>query len=80
MWASLFRYPGLLVLHDAQVHQARALWLLSASSRAWTTIWRNSRANHPDAPPHLGHLFAAGLGGELFRHWPLVALVIALLE
>ena len=28
MWAYLFRYPGLLVLHDAQVHQARALWLL----------------------------------------------------
>ena len=28
IWAYLFRYPGLLVLHDAQVHQARALWLL----------------------------------------------------
>ena len=33
MWSFLFRYPGLLVLHDAQVHQARALWLLSRLSR-----------------------------------------------
>ena len=33
MWSFLFRYPGLLVLHDAQVHQARALWLLAGWSR-----------------------------------------------
>src|SRR5688572_13064545 len=31
MWAYLFRYPGLVVLHDAQLHQARALWL----TRRW---------------------------------------------
>ena len=27
MWAYLFRYPGLVVLHDAQLHQARAFAL-----------------------------------------------------
>ena len=44
MWAYLFRYPGLLVLHDAQVHQARALWLLQRARAApGRTISRNSR-------------------------------------
>ena len=32
MWGYLFRYPGLVVLHDAQVHQARAQSLLGG----WT--------------------------------------------
>lgn len=76
MWAYLFRYPGLLVLHDAQVHQARALWLLQRVEPRLDDYLAELAANHPDAPPHLGYLFAAGLGGQLFRHWPLVALTI----
>ncbi len=76
MWSFLFRYPGLLVLHDAQVHQARALWLLSRLEPRLTDYLAEVRASHPAASPDLGHLFAAGLGGELFRLWPLVSLVI----
>ena len=34
------------------------------------------RANHPDAPPDVGELIAAGLGGSLYQHWPLVRLVV----
>ena len=76
IWAYLFRYPGLLVLHDAQLHQARALWLLKRLEPRLDDYLAELHANHPDAPPHLGHLFAAGLGGELYHHWPLVALAI----
>jgi len=76
MWGYLFRYPGLVVLHDAQVHQARAQSLLQR--------WRPRRddylaefvANHPQAPADLGLLFEAGLGGLLYAHWPLVRLVL----
>ncbi|MCC7177833.1 MAG: glycosyltransferase family 4 protein [Acidobacteria bacterium] len=76
IWAYLFRYPGLIVLHDAQVHQARALWLLRRLEPRLDDYLAELRANHPDAPPDLGWLFAAGLGGNLFRLWPLVSLVI----
>jgi glycosyltransferase involved in cell wall biosynthesis len=77
MWAYLFRYPGLVVLHDAQLHQARALWLLRRLEPRLDDYLAELRANHPDAPAELGWLFAAGLGGHLFRLWPLVALVLA---
>ena len=76
MWSFLFRYPGLVVLHDAQVHQARALWLLSRLEPRLADYLAEVRASHPDASPDLGYLFAAGLGGELFRLWPLVSLVL----
>jgi glycosyltransferase involved in cell wall biosynthesis len=76
MWAYLFRYPGLLVLHDAQLHQARALWLLRRLEPRLDDYLTELAANHPEAPPGLGHLFAAGLGGHLYRHWPMVSLAI----
>ncbi|MEZ5284313.1 MAG: glycosyltransferase [Vicinamibacterales bacterium] len=76
MWAYLFRYPGLVVLHDAQVHQARALWLLRRLEPRLDDYLAEVRANHPEAPPALGLLFAAALGGSLYRLWPLVALVL----
>ena len=76
MWSFLFRYPGLVVLHDAQVHQARALWLLNRIEPRLDDYLAEVRASHPDAAPDLGHLFAAGLGGELYRLWPLVSLVL----
>lgn len=76
MWAYLFRYPGLVVLHDAQVHQARALWLLRRLEPRLDDYLAELRASHPGAPGDLGWLFAAGLGGHLFRLWPLVSLVL----
>jgi glycosyltransferase involved in cell wall biosynthesis len=76
IWAYLFRYPGLLVLHDAQLHQARALSLLRRHEPRLHDYLTELAANHPGAPENLGHLFAAGLGGTLFRFWPLVSLAI----
>lgn len=76
MWGYLFRYPGLVVLHDAQIHQARAQWLLKRWKPRRDDYLAEFRANHPDAPEDLGLLFAAGLGGSLYGHWPLVRLVL----
>lgn len=76
MWAYLFRYPGLVVLHDAQLHQARALWLTRRWQPRRDDYLAEFRANHPEAPPEVGELVAAGLGGSLYHHWPLIRLVV----
>jgi glycosyltransferase involved in cell wall biosynthesis len=76
MWAYLFRYPGVVVLHDAQLHQARALFL----TRRWIPRREDyvaeCRANHPDAPADLPYLVLAGMGDKMYQHWPMVRLVI----
>jgi glycosyltransferase involved in cell wall biosynthesis len=76
MWGYVFRYPGLLVLHDAQVHQARARALLQRWTPRTDDYRAEFEANHPEAPPDLALLFAAGLGGSLYAHWPLVRLLV----
>ena len=76
MWGYLFRYPGLVVLHDAQVHQARAQSLLGGWTPRRADYLREFVANHPDAPPDVALLIAEGMGGSLFGHWPLVRLVL----
>ena len=76
MWGYLFRYPGLVVLHDAQLHQARAQALLKRWKPRRADYLAEFAANHPDAPPDLALLVAEGLGGSLFAHWPHVRLVL----
>jgi glycosyltransferase involved in cell wall biosynthesis len=76
MWAYLFRYPGMVVLHDAQLHQARALYLTKRWKPRRDDYLVEFRTSHPDAPPEAGELIAAGLGGALYQHWPLIRLVI----
>lgn len=76
MWGYVFRYPGLVVLHDAQVHQARAQALLGGWQPRRDDYRREFAANHPAAPPDVALLIAEGLGGSLFGHWPLVRLVL----
>jgi glycosyltransferase involved in cell wall biosynthesis len=76
MWGYMFRYPGLVVLHDAQVHQARAKALLGHWIPRRDDYLAEFAANHPDAPPDIGRLIAEGLGGTLFAHWPHVHLLL----
>jgi glycosyltransferase involved in cell wall biosynthesis len=76
MWGYLFHYPGLVVLHDGQVHQARAQDLLARWEPRRDDYLIEFAANHPDAPPDIGRLIAEGLGGTLFGHWPLVHLLL----
>ena len=76
MWAYLFRYPGLVVLHDAQLHQARALFL----TKRWTPRLRDYmaevHANHPDAPADLPYLVLARQADGMYQHWPMIRLVL----
>ncbi len=76
MWGYVFRYPGLVVLHDAQVHQARAQGLLKRYLPRRDDYLAEFAANHPGAPPDIGRLVAEGLGGSLFAHWPHIRLVL----
>jgi glycosyltransferase involved in cell wall biosynthesis len=76
MWAYMFRYRGLLVLHDAQLHQARALFLTRRWKPRRDDYLAEFRACHPDAPADAGLLVAAGLGGSLYHHWPMVKLAV----
>lgn len=78
MWGYVFRYRGLLVLHDAQLHQARALGLTGRWQPRREHYLAEFRANHPDAPPAVGEVIAAGLGQPaLYALWPHIRLLIA---
>ena len=76
MWAYLTRYPGLVVLHDGQLHQSRARALL-ASDRE--DRYRTELAfDHPDAPPGVAELAVEGiLGDSLVYLWPMLRLPVA---
>jgi len=76
MWGYLFHYPGLVVLHDAQLHQARALALLKRRFPRRAHYIAEFHANHPDAPVDAADLVVAGLGEGLYQHWPFVRLVL----
>jgi glycosyltransferase involved in cell wall biosynthesis len=73
-WAYALRYPGLVVLHDACLHHARAAFLLrerrAADYRA-EFAW-----SHPDVPRDAAELAVAGLDSRLFYEWPLIRGVV----
>lgn len=74
IWPYLTRFPGLTVLHDGQLHQARAKLLLTTGRadeyRSEFTFC------HPDASPGIAEMVIAALGGSLFFLWPLVGVPV----
>src|SRR2546423_14306716 len=74
MWGYLFQYPGLLVLHDARVHHARAAQLLR--NRRVDDYRREFAYNHPDASPAGAEYAIEGLRGSAFYLWPMTRAVI----
>jgi glycosyltransferase involved in cell wall biosynthesis len=76
LWGYLFHYPGMLVLHDAQVHQARARLLLERWQPRLADYLAELAANHPGIRTDIGHMVAAGYGGTLYARWPMTRLVI----
>jgi glycosyltransferase involved in cell wall biosynthesis len=74
IWAYLARYPGLVVLHDARLHHARAHWLL-VCDRA-----NDYRAeflfDHPNAPENVVEYAINGLGGDVTYLWPMLGVVV----
>jgi len=75
MWAYLTHYPGLVVLHDAQLHQSRAHALI-ARGRA-DDLRAELRFGHPDTPPGVAEWILAGLGNPGAPIWPLTAVPLA---
>jgi glycosyltransferase involved in cell wall biosynthesis len=74
MWPHLARHPGLVVLHDAQLHHSRARALLS---RGRLDDYREEvRYNHPDAPSNLAEIVIGGHGGAVYYSWPMLGIVM----
>ncbi len=74
MWPYLVRFPGLVVLHDAQLHQARSKALLT--SRRADDYREEFAFCHPDANQGIAEIVVAALGGSLFFLWPLIRVPI----
>ena len=74
VWPCLLRHPGLVVLHDDNLHDARARMLL-AQGRA--DDYRAEFAySYPDAPAAVANLGASGLLGASVRLWPMRRIVL----
>jgi glycosyltransferase involved in cell wall biosynthesis len=70
MWPYLVRWPGLVVLHDARLHHARAREPLM---RNRPDRYRADFArNHPDVPADAAELGVAGFDGSYYYLWPMV--------
>jgi glycosyltransferase involved in cell wall biosynthesis len=76
MWAYLTRFPGLVVLHDGQLHHARGRTLLQQWHPRKEDYRREFWFNHPDANPDLAELGAVGLLGSLTYLWPMLRIVV----
>lgn len=75
MWPYLFRWPGLVVLHDAALHHARAQALL-LDKRA-DEYRAEFRFNHPGVDPRVADFVVAGLQGSPYYLWPMLRLVMS---
>jgi len=74
MWAYLVRYPGLVVLHDGQLHHARARLLLE--QRRADDYRSEFRFNHPGAEVDVAEVGIAGLLGSLTYLWPMRRVIV----
>jgi glycosyltransferase involved in cell wall biosynthesis len=73
-WPYLFRWPGLVVLHDTSLHHARAQALLS---RRRLDAYRAEFAwNHPGVRPAAAGLAVRGFSGVYYYCWPMSRAVI----
>lgn len=75
MWPYIARYPGLVVLHDGQLHHARARALLQR--KLGDDYRAEFRYCHPGAAPDVAELGVEGLLGALTYLWPMRRAVIA---
>jgi glycosyltransferase involved in cell wall biosynthesis len=74
MWPYLFRWPGLVVLHDSRLHHARARKLLEPKSQ---DAYRAEFAfDHPDVPIDVAELAIAGFDGRYYSTWPMTRAVV----
>ncbi|MEP7308998.1 MAG: glycosyltransferase family 4 protein [Acidobacteriota bacterium] len=74
MWAYLAAFPGLVVLHDARLHHARARALLR---RGRADDYRAEfQFDHPDAVRHFTEFAVEGLSGPIYSFWSMLRVVM----
>ena len=74
MWGHLAVYPGLVVLHDARLHHARARQLLAANRDG--DYRREFQFDHPDVHPDAAEYAVRAMGGPVQYLWPMRRLVL----
>ena len=74
MWGYLAAFPGLVVLHDARLHQARARALLR--DERFDDYRREFWYDHPEARRDFVEYAVAGLGGPIYYCWPMLRVVM----
>jgi glycosyltransferase involved in cell wall biosynthesis len=74
MWPYLLRWPGLVVLHDAALHHARAHALLA--DKRPDDYRAEFRFNHPGVDPRVADYVVAGLQGSPYYLWPMLRTVM----
>jgi glycosyltransferase involved in cell wall biosynthesis len=74
MWAYLVRHPGLVVMHDAQLHQARARGLIQ-DFRGDDYV-AEFRYSYPATNPGVADVILAGLGRSLYYFWPMTRIPV----
>jgi glycosyltransferase involved in cell wall biosynthesis len=75
MWAYLATHPGLVVLHDARLHHARARALLSRGRAA--DYREEFRFDHPDAVQDFVEYAVEGLSGSVYSLWSMSRVAVA---
>jgi glycosyltransferase involved in cell wall biosynthesis len=73
-WPYLFRYPGLLVLHDGQLHHSRAAALMR--QRRNDDYRAEFAACQPETSVDAAELAIAGFDSHLYYYWPFTRLVV----
>jgi glycosyltransferase involved in cell wall biosynthesis len=74
MWAYLAAFPGLVVLHDARLHHARARALLR---RGRADDYRAEFCfDHPDAVADFAEYAVEGLSGPIYSFWSMLRVVM----
>jgi glycosyltransferase involved in cell wall biosynthesis len=74
IWAYLARFPGLAVVHDPTLHQARAAQLLR--QRRFDDYRHEFWFDHPDANRDFVEYAIEGLGGPIYYFWSMVRVVM----
>jgi len=74
IWPYLFQFPGLVVLHDAHLHHARAGALLDRGRRDDYTA--ELVFNHPELTAQTSIVGISGFGGALAFYWPMLRAVV----
>ena len=74
MWAYLAQFPGLVVLHDARLHHARARQLLQ--QERFDDYRAEFAFDHPDAVQDFSEYRMKGLGGVIYYFWPMLRPVV----